>query len=250
MKQFLTAIFSIYAMVVFVVVMLLLFPFFIVASFMGPIKGGNMVFSICRIWADIVLFLWGVKHRNIYKHPILKSEPAIFVFNHISYIDIPLLMKIFRNMNIRILGKAEMAKIPLFGFIYKIAVIPVKRDSPEARKQSVRDIKKMLLRNISVVIAPEGTFNMTHKPLKDFYDGAFRISIETETPIQPVVILDAYDRMSHRSIFSITPGRSRAVFLAPTWPQQHDVPLLKEKVFKQMEAEIMLQNASWIKNSD
>jgi 1-acyl-sn-glycerol-3-phosphate acyltransferase len=40
---------------------------------------------------------------------------------------------------------------------------------------------------------PEGTFNETNAPLKDFYDGAFRIAIETKTAVKPVLFLDAYE---------------------------------------------------------
>jgi 1-acyl-sn-glycerol-3-phosphate acyltransferase len=41
---------------------------------------------------------------------------------------------------------------------------------------------------------------MTGKPLKEFYDGAFRIAIETGTPIKPVLLLNTYERMHYSSI--------------------------------------------------
>ncbi len=89
----------------------------------------------------------------------------------------------------------------------------MKGDNASNRARSVIKLKAVLKKNISVVIAPEGTFNMTDKPLKEFYDGAFRIAIETQTPIKPILFLDAYDRLNYKSIFSFTPGRSRAVYL-------------------------------------
>ncbi len=39
------------------------------------------------------------------------------------------------------------------------------------------------------MVFPEGTFNMTTEPLKEFYDGAFRVAIETQTPVKPVLFL-------------------------------------------------------------
>ncbi len=58
------------------------------------------------------------------------------------------------------------------------------------------------------------------KPLKSFYDGAFRIAIETQTPIKPVLFLDNYDLMKyHRELLSLKHGRSRAVFLEEISPE-------------------------------
>lgn len=237
-------IFSIYAFVIFLLLMFLVFPFVIIASFFGKVKGGNMIYSLCRFWADAALFLWGIRHKNIYEAPVNKDHAVIYVFNHISYMDIPIILKAFRG-NIRILGKAEMAKIPVFGFIYRKAVVMVDRESDAGRARSVQELKKVLKKNISVVIAPEGTFNMTGKPLKEFFNGAFRIAVDTNTAIQPVLFLDADRRLNYRSIFSLTPGRSRAVFL----PEQTatNANTLKENVYKAMEEGLIRYHASWIK---
>ncbi|MBK8711270.1 MAG: 1-acyl-sn-glycerol-3-phosphate acyltransferase [Niastella sp.] len=244
-------IYSIYAMCVFLIFMFLLFPFVVLASFFGPIKAGNLVYSICRLWADLTLFFWGMSHKNIYEAPKITNEPVVFVFNHISYLDIPIIMKTLRHQPVRILGKAEMARIPIFGFIYRNAVIKVDRSSAEARAKSLAGLKLMLKKNISVVVAPEGTFNMTHKPLKDFYNGAFNVAIEMQTPIQPILFLDTYDRLNYKSVFSFTPGRSRSVFLKPIRVNDYslqNMEVLKQKVYEEMESALIKYNASWIKH--
>lgn len=249
MVKFFQFLFSIYAFIVFVALMLLLFPLVIVASFFGKVRGGNIIYNICRFWADAALFLWGMRHKNIFLAPKDTQHAVIFVFNHISYLDIPFLLKAFRKQPIRILGKAEMARIPIFGYIYKKATVMVQRSSSQARAQSVIQLKEMLKKNISIVIAPEGTFNMTGKPLKEFYNGAFKIAIETKTTIQPVIFLDAYDRLNYHSIFSFTPGRSRAVFLPPVKVYNDnlaEMEALKTKVFKSMEFYLRSYQASWI----
>ncbi len=245
-RKFLQFIFSIYAFVVFVVLMFLLFPFVILASFFGKVKGGNMIYDICRIWADLALIFWGMRHRNIYEAPPAGKHAVIYVFNHISYMDIPFMMKTFRGYPIRILGKAEMGKIPFFGFIYRKSVVMVDRESEAGRIRSVQELKRVLAKNISIVIAPEGTFNMTHLPLKEFYNGAFKIAIETNTAIQPVLLLDGYDRMNYHSLFSVTPGRSRAVFLPQIQPG-NDAHALKQETYQVMEKALIRYHASWIK---
>ena len=205
-----------------------------------------MIYRLCRFWADVVLFLWGITHTNIFEAPKSNKHAVIFVFNHISYMDIPFMLKAFRKDPIRILGKAEMSKVPVFGYIYRKATVMVDRNSNAGRIRSIQLLKKVLAKNISVVMAPEGTFNMTNKPLKDFYNGAFKIAVETKTPIQPVLFLDGYDRLNYHSIFSLSPGKSHAVFLPEIIPG-NDMLLLKEKVYKEMEKGLLKYRVSWVK---
>jgi 1-acyl-sn-glycerol-3-phosphate acyltransferase len=248
-KKFFRFCFSIYGFIVFLLLMFILFPLFIYAFLQKPIKGGNLVYKISRLWADIFFFLIGISHRNIYEEPHNKNTEYIFVSNHISYLDIPMMMKVIRGQHIRILGKAEMNKIPIFGYIYKRGAVTVDRENPEARSKSVKRLIAFIHKKISVFICPEGTFNMTHLPLKDFYDGAFRIAIETQKPIRPILFLDTYDRLNYKSIFSLNPGKCRGVFLSQTITEGltiKDVPALKQNIFNQMQNALIRYNASWI----
>lgn len=243
-------IYSIYAFLVFTSFLLLIFPLVVIASFFGKIWGGNFIYKLCHIWTDYFCLLTGIFHRNIFEVPHDRSRQYVFVFNHISYMDIPVLLKSIRWQHIRILGKAEMGKIPLFGLIYRSAVVMVERGKAEKRARSVMQLKSVLSKGISIVIAPEGTFNLSHKPLKDFYDGAFKVAIETQTPIKPMLFLDTYDRMHYNSIFSLTPGRSRTVFLEEipvAGLTLNDVDQLKQQVYGIMESKLIEYKASWIK---
>lgn len=241
--------FSLYGFIVFLAIMLLLFPAVIISSFFTEFRAGRAIYAICRLWADLAFFCWGIRHTNIYDSPHDRSRPMVFVFNHISYMDIPMLMKAFRGQDLRVLGKADMASVPVFGFIYRKAAILVDRADPAARVQSVENMKRYLNKNISVALAPEGTFNYTGKPLKDFYNGAFRIAIETQTPIKPVLLLDGNARLNNRSIFTLNPGRSRAVFLEEipvAGLELKDLEMLKEKVYGIMEQALIRYKADWI----
>jgi 1-acyl-sn-glycerol-3-phosphate acyltransferase len=228
--------------------MLVIFPLAIVASFFGRINGGNAIYKICMLWGDLWYFLIGIRHKNIYESPLEKDKQYIFVANHISYLDAPMIVKSLRRP-IRALGKSEMSKVPVFGFIYRRAVVMVDRRDAERRAQSVRILKSVLRRGISVFIFPEGTFNLTKKPLKSFFDGAFRIAIETQTPIKPLLFLDAYNRMNHKSIFSLNPGKSRTIFLETIDVDRYtmaDVERLKQDVYALMERKLIEYGARWI----
>lgn len=242
-----------YGFVLFIAVMLLLFPFVIIASFFGKMRGGNIIYSICQLWADIMMVIWGIYHRSLFEVPHDQSRQYVFVFNHISYMDIPIIMKAIRQQHFRILGKSEMAKIPVFGFFYQNAVVMVERSSAEKRAASVKKLKTVIRKGISVVIAPEGTFNQTGEPLKEFYNGAFKIAIETQTPIKPILFLDTYDRLNYKSVFSLNPGRSRAVYLeeiSVAGLTNKDVNMLKEKVYLLMEEKLIAYKVSWIRDKE
>jgi len=241
--------YCIYALLLFVGIMLLLFPFVIIASFFGRIKGGNMIYRLCMLWGDIWFFLIFIWHRNYYEQPLDKSKQYIFVGNHISYIDAPLLVKTIRRP-IRALGRIELSKTPVFGYIYRRVVVIVDRGDAAHRAKSVRNLKSVINKGVSIIIMPEGTFNMSPKPLKDFFDGAFRVAIETQTTIKPFLLLNAYDRMHYRNLFTLTPGKSRAVFLEEVSVEGltlNDVSLLRQKVYDLMDKKLREYKATWIK---
>ncbi|MBP6589783.1 MAG: 1-acyl-sn-glycerol-3-phosphate acyltransferase [Chitinophagaceae bacterium] len=241
--------YSIYAFLSFVAVMLLIFPFALIATFFGKIRGGNMVFWLCMRWADIWFFLIFIWHRKIYEAPHDKQRPYIFVSNHISYIDAAIIPKALRQPA-RPLGKAEMSKVPIFGLIYRNAIVTVDRSSVSNRAKSIRILKSLINKGISVMVFPEGTFNMGTTPLKDFYDGAFRVAIETQTPVKPVLFLDAYRRMPYESLFHMSPGISRILYLEEVQVAGYtlsDLPKLKAEVYSLMEQKLVAYNYAWRK---
>ena len=249
MIKLIKAIYSVYAFCLFLILMVLFLPFIFISSLWGKVKGGNVVYNICKLWGDIWMFLIGMVHINIYESTYDPRKQYIFVANHISYMDVPIMMKVMRKQNFRILGKHEMAKIPLFGFIYKSAVVMVDRGNAKHRAESIRILMSVIRKNISVFIFPEGTFNETKHPLKNFYDGAFRVAVETQTPIKPIVFLNTYDLYPYHNFLGLKPGKSRAVFLeeiSTTGMTIKDVPSLKETVYQKMEACLIKYKASWI----
>ena len=249
MKRLLSNIYTIYALFWFIVFTLLAFPLVLVFSFFGKRKGGNLIWSMAKIWADCWYFLLGIWHENIYESAYDPSRNYIFLANHISYMDIPTIFKAIRKQPVRVLGKEEIRKIPVFGFIYSQGAVMVNRESTGARARSVRILKSLLKHHISVFIFPEGTFNETGKPLKSFYDGAFRIAIETQTPVKPVLFLDNYSLLNYHTLLSLKHGRSRAVFLeeiSPVGFSLQQISLFKQKVFSIMEEKLKAYQATWI----
>jgi 1-acyl-sn-glycerol-3-phosphate acyltransferase len=244
-----STLYTMYALLWFTLFTLIAFPLVVIFSFFGKRIGGNLICSMAKIWADIWYFLLGIRHENIFESSYDPDRNYIFLINHISYMDIPCLFKAIRKQPFRVLGKEEIKKIPVFGFIYSRGAVMVDRGNTQRRAKSVRILKSLLKHHISIGIFPEGTFNETGKPLKSFYDGAFRIAIETQTAVKPVLFLDNYSLLNYHRLLSLKNGKSRAVFLEEISPEGYSlqqIPQFKQKVFAQMESKLKSYGASWI----
>jgi 1-acyl-sn-glycerol-3-phosphate acyltransferase len=108
------------------------------------------------------------------------------VANHQSFVDILLISQLPWEM--KWLSKADFFKYPLVGWLMRMAgdikLIRGKRDSVIAAMDSCKD---RLSNHVSVMIFPEGT-RSSDGELQKFKDGAFRLAIETGTPIIPLVL--------------------------------------------------------------
>lgn len=133
----------------------------------------------------------------------------MFIANHTSMADIMLMLVVTKNPFVFV-GKAELAKIPLFGFFYKRTCILVDRSSPESRKKVFLRAKRRLKDGLSICIFPEGLVPEDESILlTDFKDGAFRLAINHQIPIVPITFADNKKRFSY-TFFSGSPGKMRA----------------------------------------
>ena len=227
-----------YALTIFACLTILsLFAMILILPF-GKQHLTNRIYKIARYFSKFLYLFLGIQHKEIYEGIHHFNKPHIFVGNHNSYMDIPPIVQL-KHQPIRPLGKFESSKIPLLGLFYRYAVIMVDRSDPEKRAQSLRNLKDALKQQTSIFIFPEGTFSMTEtQPLKSFYNGAFKLAIEMQVPIQPVLMIDAVDRMHFDSIYKLSPGKNRVVYLPTVYVDNYtidDLELLKNQVHKMME---------------
>ena len=219
--------------------MLLISPIILVSSYFG-VKGTNFNYKVVNLWAKSWLVLIGIRHKIIYDSPHDKNKQYVFVSNHKSYMDAPSIA-LSITQPFRGLGQYETSTLPLLGYIWKTCVITIKRDESGSRVESIRRLKSEISKGVSIFIFPEGKFNDTDKLLSDFFDGAFRIAIETQTPIKPMLLLDTDKRLHHSSLFGLTPGINRVVYLDEVRVDGltiKDTKKLKEKVYSMMEEKL------------
>lgn len=231
-------IYVLYAIVLFVVFFLALFPFFILFSFFKA-WGRKAIWQLIRGWSYVWFFLIGMPVRRVYLQKPVRKRNYIVVANHVSYLDTPLIFRAIPFF-VRPLAKKELAAIPLFGFLYKQMAVLVDRSDATSKWKSIHMLRRTLQREGSIFIFPEGTFNETSEPLKPFYDGAFRLALRTNTPILPVIFPDTIKRWHYSSLWKWSPGINRAIFLpevAIEEFQPNDIQGLKQRVFDMMAAE-------------
>lgn len=243
MRKIVGAVYLVYGLIVFFAGMFAVLPFVIITSFISGRAGTNIPFFFLRCWAyfvSVITFFPVLVRRNKNVDP---GKAYIYVSNHNSYLDSPAVVISTPNA-FKPLGKIEMTKIPVFGWIYERVVVMIDRSSKESRAASVEQLKEVLRNGTSILIFPEGTMNTGSDAVKEFYDGAFRIAIESQTPIAPFVIINARNLLPRNAPLMIRPGIVKSIFADPVDVSGYTIeqlPELKEKVHRIM-TELILKN--------
>ncbi|GAA4275049.1 lysophospholipid acyltransferase family protein [Aquimarina gracilis] len=170
-------------------------------------------FIVARFWAKIVLYGCGFVPKLTKEAEVDRKKSYMFVANHTSMTDIMLMLYCVKNPFVFV-GKKELAKIPIFGFFYKRTCILVDRSSQKSRKEVFDRAHARLHHGTSICIFPEGGVPDDETIVLDtFKDGAFRLAIDHQIPILPLVFFDNKKRFSY-NFFSGGPGRMRAHILS------------------------------------
>ena len=207
LKYPLTLLYRIWFYILVLVPIILLFPF-ILATILSE-KTYPLFFKIARLWSKIILIGMGFNYSIEGDEVFEDGKSYMLVANHTSMTDIMLMLIAVKNHPFVFVGKKELAKIPIFGFIYKRVCILVDRSSSKSRYAVFERAQKRIHQGLSICIFPEGGVPEEHIVLDEFKDGAFRIAIEHGLPIVPMVFFDNKKRFSY-TFFSGTPGKMRA----------------------------------------
>ncbi|MDD3003708.1 lysophospholipid acyltransferase family protein [Flavobacterium sp.] len=171
-------------------------------------------FVFARIWGKFTLITSGFYYKIERETQLAKGKSYMFVANHTSISDIMLMLAVVKNPFVFV-GKAELAKIPLFGYFYKRTCILVNRSDSKSRRAVFERAQKRLNSGLSICIFPEGGVPNDESILLDeFKDGAFRLAIEHQIPIVPLTFADNKKRLSY-TFFSGGPGIMRVKVHAP-----------------------------------
>lgn len=168
-----------------------------------------LFFAIARFWSAFILYGMGFWPQVTREEVMVKGQSYMLVANHTSMTDIMMMLLVAKHPFVFV-GKAELAKIPLFGFFYKRTNILVDRSNARSRKAVFDRASARLKSGVSICIFPEGgVTEEEHLLLDHFKDGAFRLAIEHQIPIMPVSLFDNKKRFPFH-FFKGSPGLMRA----------------------------------------
>jgi 1-acyl-sn-glycerol-3-phosphate acyltransferase len=231
-KEILGRIFALWAMLLFVGSLVIVsIPIWLVGIWPEPRRSVYM-HGIFRVWMKFFFVLIGVRRIIRGREHFKKNENYIVVCNHNSLMDIPLSTPAIPGAN-KTIAKSEMAKIPLFGMIYKRGSVLVDRKNEESRRASFSKMKSVLETGLHMCIYPEGTRNKTSEPLQRFHDGAFRLAAETKKSIIPSLIFHT-SKVLPRKPFYFWPHKVEMHFLSAVEVDNKTSQQLKEEVFEIM----------------
>ena len=196
-------------------------------------KGTEAFRIISQIWMRFFLFCIGCRIIIKGKSNFKKGETYVVVCNHNSLMDVPLTTPFIPGAN-KTIAKKSMAKVPVFGWVYTRGSVLVDRDSEESRRRSYDMMKKTLRMGLHMVIYPEGTRNRTNDPLKSFYDGAFKLAVESGNEVLPTLIFNTRKVLPISKAFYLAPHKLEMHFLPPVSSKNENPKVLREKVFKIM----------------
>ncbi len=157
-------------------------------------------------------------------------RPYVAVSNHESYADIFLISHLPWEM--KWLSKETMFRIPCFGWMMRMAGdIEVRRGERTSIVEAMAAARDRLAKKVSVMIFPEGTRSRSGEMLP-FKDGAFRLAIETGSPILPMAVAGTRHAMA-KGTFRFLRARARVTVLDPVEVSGltlDDVPDLRDRV--------------------
>ena len=232
-KNIFARIWALWALISFIITFLIIFIPSIISYLIPGIKGQLFFIKISRIWMNVWLWLAGCPVTIKGKENFAAGETYVVVFNHNALMDVPLSAPYVPGAN-KTIAKASFAKTPLFGWFYKKGAILVNRKDEKSRVKSYEAMKNVLLTGMHMCIYPEGTRNRTNEPLKAFYDGAFKLAVETKKSVIPCVIFGTKRAMPIDKTFYLLPTKLRMHFLPPIPSDNLSTKALKEKVFNIM----------------
>lgn len=231
LKKIFSFIFALYAMVIFalsgITTVLAFYPVLWIAGKNWHKRGHQLI----RLWGRVLMFFLFMPVKVKGKEKLNPSETYVFISNHISQVDIPVSF-LSTSHTFKMLGKKEALKIPFVGQVVRKLYVLVDRSSPESRKKSRRLMREEIENGMSMYLYPEGTRNRGPALTKKFYDGAFRLAIETQKPIAVLTILDTFNRQSANEKVTMLPGRIRTIWDDPIETKgmtDEDIPRLIEK---------------------
>ncbi len=162
--------------------------------------------------------LSGVRVELIGREKLNPKQTYIYMSNHVSNLDPPLLIPLLPNRT-SVLVKKELFRIPILGFAMRVAhLVPVDRANRDAAIASMRTAADVIRSGLSMTIFPEGTRSPDGRllPLKK---GPFYLAMDSGCPVVPITLVGTHEILPKgKVLISAGAARAKIIFHAPIAP--------------------------------
>lgn len=205
-----------------------------------------------KIWAQGLVWTAGLDIEADVAH-LDQDRTYLFIANHQSLLDIPILLCLLRRWYPRFVAKNSLFTIPLFGpGMRRTGHLGVDRENSRQGMRDMQEAVNRLQQGQSLVIFPEGTRGREEDGLQDFHIGAFVIALKARVPMVPVLITGS-SRVMPKGSFILHPGSIRLKALPPRHVSEEatvkDRNRLKTALWAEMDTTLREMN-KWTMKSD
>jgi 1-acyl-sn-glycerol-3-phosphate acyltransferase len=162
--------------------------------------------------------LAGVRVETVGLDQIDPSRSYIFMSNHVSNVDPPILIPLIPRRT-SVMVKKELFNYPILGPAMRMgSLVPVDRGNRDAGIAAVRAAKEVVQQGLNMTIFVEGKRSFDAK-LLPFKKGPFYLAMESGVPVVPVTIVGTHYIMP-KTRFAIKPGTVTVIFHSPIEPEE------------------------------
>lgn len=166
-----------------------------------------------KLWAPWTLRLAGMTVERGPGAPVETKRPCVFVCNHQSMLDIPVVLSQM-PFNLRFVAKMALAWVPILNlYMWRTKMVFVKRTDPASAYRSLERAADRIRDGVSVVVFAEGTRSKDGQ-VRSLKRGAFRLARRAGVPIVPLAI-DGTRHVLPSGSIRVRPGPVRFVVGAP-----------------------------------
>ena len=165
---------------------------------------GKVQHGFARLWSKMILGTIGAKVEVEGLERIDTSKAQVYVVNHLSALDIPVLY-LHLPFQFRILAKKELFRYPFMGWhLRRSGQIPVVLENPRASVRSLNLAVAAIKEGKSLVIFPEGGRSPDGQ-LHAFMGGAFYAAIKAQVNVVPIALVGTYEVLKMNT-WHVKPG--------------------------------------------
>ncbi len=174
-------------------------------------RRGHFAHRCARLWARLILRTTGVTLERTGVPPPEPPVSCVFVANHASIYDIPILFTALPHQ-LRIIAKAALGYVPFIGWHLRLAGhVLVDRDNPGA--SIFKRMQRMTRHEAALIAFPEGSRSADGR-VGRFKGGIFLLAIESGLPVVPVTVVNSRAVMPKGRLM-VCPARARVVLHPP-----------------------------------